>query len=112
LAKGISGFAGAFGRREDVDQVHHLLGAAAGWGGLPDDEATYVDCEPRLPVGVYELTVPCDGPVDGFWSVSLYDADPYCPTDTGGRVSVNSMRLYRPRPEVLDGAWTFPTLTT
>jgi hypothetical protein len=146
LAKGIGDFTHTFGRREDVDPVHHLIGTAAGWGGLPDAEATYLNVNPGLPVGAYQLTVPADVPVDGFWSVSLYDADGYFPTDTGGRVSVNSItadrnadgsvtvsfggdasrpnqlpvmegwnylvRLYRPRPEVLDRTWTFPTLTT
>ena len=30
-----------FGRREDVDPEQHLLGTAAGWGGLPQSEAIY-----------------------------------------------------------------------
>ena len=36
LAKGMTSFDHAFGARADVDPVHHLLGTAAGWGGLPD----------------------------------------------------------------------------
>ena len=51
LAKGIGGFDGAFGRREDVSPVRHLLGTAAGWGGLPESEAYYVNVDPGFPMG-------------------------------------------------------------
>jgi hypothetical protein len=93
LAKGYPGFDGAFGAREDVDPVRHLLGAAAGWGGLPSDEATYLDVDPGLPVGEYRLTVR-DVPVDGFWSVSVYDGDGYF-DDDGRRVSLNNLTAQR-----------------
>lgn len=143
LAKGLGGLERAFGRAEDVDPVRHLLGTAAGWGGLPESEAFYINVDPRLPVGEYTLRVG-DVPVDGFWSVSLYDAQGYFAPNDAGAYSVNSVtgvrdpdgsitvrfggdpalpnvlpltqgwnylvRLYRPRPEVLDGTWTFPSL--
>jgi hypothetical protein len=144
LAKNVQGFARTFGRKEEVDPVRHLLGTAAGWGGLPEHEAYYVNVDPGLPVGRYTLRVG-DVPVDGFWSISLYDADGYFPT-SGQPVSVNDItaerdadggitvhfgdwpdgtpnrlpvdagwnylvRLYRPRPEILDGSWTFPSVT-
>lgn len=147
LAADMTSFASSFGRREDVDPVHHLIGSAAGWGGLPDAEATYVGVSPGLPVGEYELTVSADVPVDGFWSISVYNAEGYFEPNERGAYSVNSItaahdadgsvtvrfggdgdparnslpitdgwnylvRLYRPRPEVLTGAWTFPTLAT
>ena len=35
LARGASSFDRAFGAKADVDPIHHLLGTAAGWGGLP-----------------------------------------------------------------------------
>jgi hypothetical protein len=57
LARGLRGFDHAFGAKGDVDPVRHLLGTAAGWGGLPDREARYIGVEPRLPVGDYSLTV-------------------------------------------------------
>ena len=75
LASDMTSFESTFGRKEDVDPVHHLVGTAAGWGGLPDAEATYVGVAPGLPVGEYELTVGPDVPVNGFWSISVYNAD-------------------------------------
>jgi hypothetical protein len=125
-----------------VDPVHHLIGTAAGWGGLPDSEATYVGVTPQLPVGEYELTIGDDVPVDGFWSISVYNADGFFEPNARGAYSVNNItaarnddgsvtvrfggegdnalpitdgwnylvRLYRPRPEILDGSWTFPAL--
>ncbi|WP_285363975.1 DUF1214 domain-containing protein [Microbacterium sp. LMC-P-041] len=144
LAKGLGGLERCFGRAEDVDPVRHLLGTAAAWGGLPENEAFYLNVDPRLPVGEYTLRVG-DVPVDGFWSVSLYDAQGYFAPNDAGAYSVNSVtgvrdpdgsitvrfggypalpnvlpltqgwnylvRLYRPRPEVLDGTWSFPALT-
>ena len=144
LAADMTSFERSFGRAQDVDPVHHLIGAAAGWGGLPDAEATYVGVSPGLPVGEYELTVG-DVPVDGFWSISVYNADGFFEPNESGAYSVNSItathntdgsvtvrfggdgdptrnslpitegwnylvRLYRPRPEILDGRWTFPGL--
>jgi hypothetical protein len=142
LARGLPDFRGAFGGRDDVDPVRHLVGTASAWGGLPETEAMYLNVDPGLPVGSYRLRVPADVPVDGFWSISLYDSRGYFP-DTGQRVNVSSLtadrdddgsvtvrlggddgpnhiplvdgwnymvRLYRPRPEVLDGSWSFPTL--
>ena len=35
LAKHLGGFDHAFGAKADVDPIRHLLGTAAGWGGLP-----------------------------------------------------------------------------
>jgi hypothetical protein len=145
LAKGLPGFAHAFGVKGEVDPVRHLIGTAAGWGGLPDHEATYLGVNPGLPAGEYQLTVR-DVPVDGFWSISVYNAAGYFEPNDRGAYSVNSItavpgddgsvtvrfggcgdgrpnclpitdgwnytvRLYRPRAEILDGTWTFPALT-
>ena len=82
--------------------------------------------------------------MDGFWSVSVYNADGFFEANDHHAYSVNNIiaitnddgsvtihfggcgddrpnclpimdgwnytvRLYRPRPEVLGGSWTFPT---
>jgi hypothetical protein len=144
LARGLSGFDRAFGARSEVDPIRHLIGTAAGWGGLPSSEAAYIAVEPGTKGGEYRLTVH-DVPVDGFWSISVYNAEGYFEPNDRGAYSVNNrtatrdddgsvtvhfggcdddrpncipimdgwnytVRLYRPRAEVLDGSWTFPSV--
>ncbi len=144
LSRSLPRYDRAFGRKEDVDPVRHLLGTASGWGGLPEHEAFYVNVEPGLPVGSYELRV-SDVPVDAFWSISVYNAAGYFEQIGDADVSLNSVtgereddgsitvrfgteagpntlgimdgwnyavRPYRPRSEILDGTWSFPSLGT
>lgn len=78
----------AFGRKEDVDPVRHLIGTAAGWGGNPDQDAVYLNVTPTKNDGstVYRLDVPAQVPVDGFWSITVYGADGY--------IAPNDLRVY------------------
>jgi hypothetical protein len=90
LAKHLATFDRAFGAAGDVDPIRHLVGTAAGWGGLPDREARYIGVEPRRPVGEYELTVR-DVPVDGFWSISVYNADGFFEPNERDAYSINNL---------------------
>ena len=90
LARGLAGMRRAFGSRQQTDPIAHLLGTAAGWGGLPEDQALYLGVEPGLPARHYSLTVGAV-PVRGFWSVSVYDRDGYFRHNEQGRYSVNSV---------------------
>jgi len=145
LARNLTGFDRMFGTKDEVEPVRHLIGTAAGWGGLPTSEASYIGVDPRLPVGQYELTVR-DVPVDGFWSISVYNAKGFFEPNDRGVYTVNNItavknddgsttvrfgdyppetpnaipitegwnyliRLYRPRPEIIDGSWVFPQIT-
>lgn len=74
LASGLRGFDRILGHPDEIDPVRHLIGTAAGWGGLPMSEAPYVGAEPGVPPGEYELTFR-DVPVDAFWSVAVYNAE-------------------------------------
>ena len=66
-----------FGTKEQVDPVRRLILSASAWGGNPDSEAKYLNVTPSKNDGeaVYKLTVPSDVPVDGFWSITVYDAE-------------------------------------
>ncbi len=79
-----------FGREETVDPVHHLIGTAAGWGGKPREDAYYEGGAPAERSGVYTMTIH-DVPVDGFWSVSVYNAQGYFERNDLNRYSVNSV---------------------
>jgi hypothetical protein len=90
LARGLDQFDRSFGTREEVDPIHHLIACAAGWGGLPTSEATYIGVDPRVPPGDYELRF-VDVPVDAFWSVSVYDAAGFFRANEKNLYSVNSV---------------------
>jgi hypothetical protein len=93
LAKHSGSFKGAFGRKGEVDPVHHLIGTAAGWGGNPDKDASYASYAPAKNDGktVYRLNVPANVPVEAFWSISLYDAKGYFEKNPYNAYSVNSI---------------------
>ena len=133
-----------FGSKRDVDPVRYLLGVASAWGGNPDKDAVYLNVFPPRNDGatVHRLTARAV-PVDGFWSVSVYDKDGYYRKNAQDAYTLNDLtavrgsdgsitiqfggcetavpnclpvtpgwnymvRLYRPKPEVLSGGWTFP----
>jgi hypothetical protein len=133
-----------FGARGEVDPVRHLIGTAMGFGGNPERDALYLPITPARNDGrtVYKLTVG-NVPVDGFWSISLYNADGRFVKNEYNAYTLNNItakkeadgsvviqfggcdgkisnclpitagwnylvRLYRPRAEILNGAWRFP----
>jgi hypothetical protein len=134
----------AFGTKQSTEPVRHLICSASAWGGNPETDALYLNVTPAHNDGttVYRLNVG-DVPVDGFWSVTVYNKDGYFTPNPQNAYSLNNItaakgadgsvdvqfggcdgsvanclpitdgwnylvRLYRPRPEVLDGSWTFP----
>lgn len=76
LASTVKDTSRAFGLKGEVDPVQHLIGTASAWGANPPKDATYLNVVPTRNDGttVYKLKV-AHVPVDGFWSVSVYNAD-------------------------------------
>jgi hypothetical protein len=133
---------GMFGSKDEVQPVRHLLGTAGGFGGNREQDAIYLNVTPQSNEGktAYTLKVR-DVPVDGFWSVIVYNQDGFFEPPANA-ISVNNVtakkdpdgtttirfggdpnapnylrimpgwnymvRLYRPRREILSGAWKFP----
>ena len=81
-----------FGAKADVDPVRHLIGSATAWGGNPEKEATYINVTPANNDGktVHRLSVR-EVPVDGFWSISLYNAQGYFEKNERSAYSVNNL---------------------
>jgi hypothetical protein len=67
-----------FGPQDKVKPERHLIGTAAGWGGNPLEDAKYVIGQIKANDGTtpHVLTVK-DVPVDGFWSVTVYNDKGY-----------------------------------
>jgi hypothetical protein len=81
-----------FGTKTQVDPVRFLIGAAMAWGGNPEKEAIYLNVTPSRNDGktVHKLNVK-DVPVDGFWSISLYNQKGYFEPNDQGAYSVNNL---------------------
>jgi hypothetical protein len=81
-----------FGGRTEVDPVRHLIGSAMLWGGLPEKDALYLNITPDNNDGaaVYKLNVQ-DVPVDGFWSITVYNAKGYLEPNRYNAYSLNNI---------------------
>jgi len=91
------------GKKEEVDPVLHLLATATGWGLNPPEAAVYNNVYPKANDGktVYTLTVK-DVPVDGFWSISVYNEKNFFEKNDLNSYSINNLTA-KPNP---DGSFT------
>jgi hypothetical protein len=135
-----------FGARGEVNPIDHLIATAAGWGGNPPSAAVYHNLAPPISDGSVAYRMRFDDvPVDGFWSVTVYNSEGFMVPNPQNAYSINNvtgqkgadgaitvqfgactdaapnclpaprgwnvaLRLYRPRPAVVDGSWQVPAL--
>ena len=93
LGTTVSDTRGMFGASEDqVDPVKHLIGSAMLWGGNPEKDGLYLPTTPARNDGstIYKLTVG-EVPVDGFWSVTVYNREGYLQPNPDNAYSVNNL---------------------
>ena len=87
---------GMFGTKNDTDPVRRLIGSASAWGGNPEKDAMYFSVHPAKNDGatVHRLSVD-DVPVDGFWSVTVYNKDGYFTPNPQNAYSLNNITAQR-----------------
>jgi len=86
----------AFGTRQDTDPVRHRICSASAWGGNPEKDALYLSANPARNDGttVHRLTVG-EVPVDGFWSVTVYNEDGFFTANPQNAYSLNNITAQR-----------------
>jgi hypothetical protein len=99
----LGGTVNRFGKKSEVDPVDHLIGTAIGWGGLPRYAADYQSYYPPKNdgVAVHRMTFK-DVPVDGFWSISLYNDKGFFQQNPLNSYSLNNLTA---KPNA-DGSYT------
>lgn len=82
----------SFGMKGEVNPIRHLIASATAWGGNPDKDAMYLNVTPPTNDGktVYGLTVK-DVPINGFWSISVYNANGYFEPNKDNAYTINSI---------------------
>lgn len=92
LGSTIPNYNQAFGTKDTVDPIQHLIGTATGWGGNPAKDAMYLGWTAPDNDGsaVYRLKVG-QVPVNSFWSVIVYNAQGYFQKNPYNAYSLNSL---------------------
>jgi hypothetical protein len=82
-----------FGPRDQVDPVRHLIGTAMAYGGNPEKDALYLNITPNRNDGktVYRIAINGEVPVDGFWSIIVYNDKGYLERNPYNAYSLNSI---------------------
>jgi hypothetical protein len=97
LGSSLSSSSSFFGVKCDRSYMQDAMGVAVGWGGMQEKDALYIPGQVEKNDGktAYTITVPKDVPVDGFWSVTIYNKDRYMVKNEYDAYSFNSLTAKR-----------------
>lgn len=90
LGAGIGDASFCNGKEAEVKETRHKICAAIGWGGLPTYEVVYAKNQEARALGDYQLQLK-DGPVKGFWSISIYNDKGYFQENEYNAYSINNV---------------------
>jgi hypothetical protein len=83
---------GRFADEDEIDPVNFLIGSAIGWGGNPREAAVYFPFVPDQNDGDQAFTMTMKNvPVDGFWSLSVYNEDGFFVENEYDAYTVNNL---------------------
>jgi hypothetical protein len=83
---------GMFGDKAKLNPISHLLGTAFGWGGNAEEAAMYDNVVPAKNDGKTPHVVTVKNvPVDGFWSITVYNKEGYMEKNAQNAYSFNNV---------------------
>ena len=92
---------GMFGKKDEINELKHLMGVNMGWGGLNETQAYYVSIFPENNNGIQEYSLTfSDVPVRAFWSIIIYNKDGFIIKD-----KKQSLNNFTTKPN-RDGSYT------
>jgi hypothetical protein len=82
-----------FGVKCDRSYLDASMGVAVGWGGMQEKDALYLPVQVDKNDGktAYTITVPKEVPVDGFWSVTIYNQERFMVKNKYDSYSLNAL---------------------
>ncbi|UZD64066.1 DUF1214 domain-containing protein [Marinobacter sp. AN1] len=92
LSATVSDTSAMFGEKDKLNPIYHLLGTAFGFGGNPKEDAMYINVYPEQNDGsVNHRLYVKDVPVDGFFSITVYNNDGFMEANDLGINSINNL---------------------
>ena len=82
-----------FGVKAERSYLDAAMGVAVGWGGMQEKDARYIPAKVEKNDGktAYTITLPKEMPVDGFWSITVYNKKRFMEKNKYNSYSLNSL---------------------
>ena len=77
------------GKTRNGAPIQQMIGTALPWDGVSEEQAYYLNVEPGLPVGTYQLTI-ADVPDGACWSITAYAKNGSAEQNNSSMYNVNS----------------------